>query len=274
MGKISDALERQKKEGTTKLERLSDMKPEMLVTEDKEVTYARQFCTLHQCSPKVLVLSEPDSAEAENFRILRGQLVYAKNRERPRTIMVTSTFPGEGKSFVACNLAVSFALGIDEYVLLIDCDLRRPNVHKILGAPNRKGLHEYLTGQNHFQDMIVRTEIEKLALLPAGKVPPNPAELLSSKAMEDFIREVKERYQDRYILIDAPPIHITAEARVLAQYVDAIVFVVMAERAPRKDVRKSIEVLGKEKVIGVVFNGYTQARKAYSKYYDKYYKKK
>ena len=206
MGKISDALERHKKEKTVKLEHLSNVKPERLVTEDTEVTYGREFCALHQCSPRVVVLSAPDSAEAENFRILRGRLLYARQPENPRTIMVTNTFPGEGKTFVACNLAVSLALGIDEYVLAVDCDLRRPSLHEVLGVPNRKGLHEYLTGKCRLEDMILRTEIEKLSILPAGMVPPNPSELLSSNAMESFIKEVKDRYEDTYILIDAPPL--------------------------------------------------------------------
>jgi exopolysaccharide/PEP-CTERM locus tyrosine autokinase len=274
MGKISDALERRKKERTVKLEHLSDVKPERLVTEDREVTSARDFCTLHQCSPRVVVLSAPDSGEAENFRILRGQILYARHPEKPRTIMVTSTFPGEGKSFVACNLTVSLALGIDDYVLVVDCDLRRPNLHEVLGAPNRKGLYEYLTGKAKFQDIIVRTDIEKLSILPAGNVPKNPAELLSSNATENFIRELRQRYEDRYVLLDSPPVQTTAEARILAEHVDGIIFVVMADKSPRKDVQRSIEILGKDKIIGVVFNGYTQARKAYSKYHDKYYKKK
>ena len=274
MGKISDALERHKKERTVKLDHLYRAKPERLAAEDREVTYAKQFCSLHRCSPRVVALSAPDSVEAENFRILRGQILYSRHPESPRTVMVTSTYPGEGKTFVACNLAVSLALGVDQYVLAIDCDLRRPSLHEVLGAPNTRGLCEFLKGKAGFEDMVVRTEIEKLSILPAGKVPSNPAELLSSNLMESFIKDIKDRYQDSYILIDAPPIHITAEARALAQYVDGIVFVVMAQRTPRREIQKSIEVLGREKILGVVFNGYSQARKNYHKYYDKYYKKR
>jgi Mrp family chromosome partitioning ATPase len=85
---------------------------------------------------------------------------------------------------------------------------------------------------------------------------------------------VKGRYQDRYIVIDSPPSHITAEAKFLAEYVDGIIFVVMAQKSPRKDVQKAIHILGRDKLLGVVLNGYTQARRSYYKYYDKYYKKK
>ena len=275
VGKISDAFDRHNKEKPTKkVESLPREKPRRLITEEPETTMARRLARRNFFSEKLVVLSAPDSAEAENFRILRGQLLYARDRERPRAIMVTSTFPGEGKTFVTGNLAVSLALSMDEYVLAIDCDLRRPTLHTICGYPNTEGLHEYLTGKRKLEDVIIRTKIKKFSLLPAGVAPRNPAELLASAAMEDFIKEVRDRYKDRYVVIDSPPAHITAETRVLAEYVDGIVFVVMAQRSPRREVQKSLEILGREKILGVVFNGYSQARKTYHKYYDRYYKKR
>ena len=92
--------------------------------------------------------------------------------------------------------------------------------------------------------------------------------------MEGFIKGVRDRYQDRFVVIDSPPTHITAETRVLAEYVDGIVFVVMAQRSPRREIHKSVEALGRDKILGVVFNGYSGAHKSYHKYYDKYYRKK
>jgi protein-tyrosine kinase len=275
MGKISDALDRHNKEKPTKkVESLPKEKPRRLITEEPETTMARSLGRRNLFSEKLVVLSAPDSAEAETFRILRGRILYAKDRERPRSIMVTSTFPGEGKTFVAGNLAVSLALSMDEYVLAMDCDLRRPSLHALCGFPNPDGLHEYLTGKRKLEDVITRTKIDKFSLLPAGRVPRNPEELLASAAMEGFIKEVRDHYQDRYVVIDSPPTHITAETRVLAEYVDGIVFVVMAHGSPRKEVQRSMEVLGRDKILGVVFNGYTQAHKTYHKYYNKYYKKK
>jgi len=92
--------------------------------------------------------------------------------------------------------------------------------------------------------------------------------------MLNFLDEVTNRYKDRFVVIDSPPSHITAETRSMAQRVDGILFVVMAQRTPRRDVQKAIESLGKEKILGIVFNGYDQVRKSYYKYYDRYYKKK
>lgn len=274
MSKISNALERHNKENCLKAERLSIPEPEHLINKGSESPLSRELIIQNGFSPKLLVLSAPKSLDAENFKILRGQILFPKDGERPRTIMVTSTFSGEGKTFVAANLAVSIALGIDEYVLLVDSDLRRPQLHEMLGYTNSEGLHEYLTRKKQLPDLIIRTKIDKLSMLTAGNVPPNPAELLSSAMMEGFLEEVKGRYEDRFIVIDSAPSQTTAEANVLAKYVDGIILVVMAQRSPRKAIQKAIHNLGKEKILGVVFNGYSQAYKTYHKYYKKYYEGK
>ena len=274
MGKISDALERRKKERSIKTEGPLKKRPEKLIIKRTEASRAKEFIQQREYGHKLVVASEPDSLDAENFKVLRAQILFVRDRERPRTIMVTSAFPGEGKTFVAANLAVSIALGIDEYVLLIDCDFRRSSLHEMLGYTNMEGMCEYLTGEKDLQDLIIRTKIDKLSMLTAGSVPPNPTELLSSNMMEGFVKEVKERYQDRFIIIDATPSQVTAETNVLARYVDGIVLVVMAQKSPRKAIQETVSNLGKEKILGVVFNGYTQADKSYHKYYKKYYKTK
>ena len=264
MGKIYAALERHKKEKSIKTESLPIGEPPL----------AHELLVQNGFSPKLLVLSAPESLETENFKTLRSQILFPSNGERPRTIMVTSAFPGEGKTFVSANLAVSLALGIDEYVLLVDCDLRSPNLHEMLGYSNTEGLHEYLTGRRNLPDLIIRTRIEKLSLLTAGSSPSNPAELLASTMMKEFLEEVRGRYQDRFIIIDANPTQVTAEANVLANYVDGIIVVVMAQKSPRETIQRSIEDLGKKNILGIVFNGYNKAHKSYHKYYKKYYKKK
>jgi exopolysaccharide/PEP-CTERM locus tyrosine autokinase len=275
MGKIADALERHKKEKSQKIEFLHDSKPARpmeTAKDDREIALAKEVCTLYECNPKVVVLSKPESADAESFKLLRAQILFARGRQRPRTIMVTSTFPGEGKTFVAANLAAGLALSIDESVLLIDCDLRRPRVHDMFGCPNTSGLHEYLIEGKRLDDLLIQSHIEKLSLLPAGKVPRNPTEILSSKAMRTFLEHIKQRYLDRFIIIDSSPSHITAEAKVLGEYVDGVILVIMAGKSPRKDVQKAIHNLGKDRILGVVFNGYGQDTKKYYKYYKKYYR--
>ena len=274
MGKIADALERHNKEKSRQIEFLADIKPQKSASENREISLARDYCTTHECSSKVLGLSAPESSDAENFRLLRAQVLFAGNRKRPRTIMVTSPFPGEGKTFVAVNLAVSIALGIDEQVLLVDCDLRRPQVHETLGYLNSEGLHDHLTRKKKWQELTIQTQIDKLSMLPAGKLPSNPTELLSSSAMRAFLEEVKKQSRDRFIVIDSPPSEGPAETNVLAKYVDAIILVVMAQKTPRDSIQKSIQALGKDKILGIVFNGFNPARKNYYKYYERYYKGK
>jgi len=274
MGKISNALERYKKEKSIKAERLPIAEPENLTKKGPRSTLARELIIQNGFSPKLVVLSAPESLEAENFKTLKAQILFPKNGKSPQTIMVTSAFPAEGKTFVSANLAVSLALGINEHVLLVDCDLRNPSLHKMVGYSNTEGLHEYLLGRGKLPDLLVRTKIEKLSLLTAGSSASNPTELVSSNRMKKFLEEVKGRYQDRFIIIDATPCNVTAEASVLAKYVEGIIFVVMAKKTSRETIQRNVETLGKRKIIGIVFNGYNKAFKNYRKYYNKYYKKK
>jgi protein-tyrosine kinase len=272
MGKISDALEKHKKATVVPLEELRVDTPLRLKTDDPEVSRARKISTEGKFSRSLITVTSPDSADAENFKLLRGQILFPRDREVPRSILVTSTLPGEGKTFVASNLAATIAMSVDEYVLLIDADMRRARIHRMFGFGNGRGLRDYLIGERKFDELIVKSGIQKLSILPAGRTPRNPAELVSSNVMARFLVEAKERYKDRFIIIDSPPTHITSEAKFLAQFVDAVIFVVMANKTPRKDAFRAIESLGRDKVFGIVFNGYNQARKSYHKYYDKYYK--
>jgi exopolysaccharide/PEP-CTERM locus tyrosine autokinase len=272
MGKIADALERHNKEKVVKIEGPYSKEPKLLLPEEPDTTRAREVYASHDANPKLVVLSRPDSADAETFKLLRGQILFARNRKRTRNLLVTSTFPGEGKSFVASNLAASLALSIDESVLLIDCDLRRPSVHKMFDCRRRDGLHECLVHDKKVDDLLIQSQIDKLSILPAGNSPPNPSELLSSELMRNFMEELHETYSDRFIVLDSAPSHITAEAKVLSEYVDGIIFVIRAHRSPRKEIHRAIDNLEKEKIIGLVFNGYSRAHKKYAMYYEKYYR--
>ena len=278
MGKIADALERHDKEKVVKLDDVKEAPPKRLIVEEPEVKLARQIASdlisEQRFSDSLIMLSSPDSADAETFKVLRGQILFPKDRKIPRSMLVTSTFPAEGKSYVAANLAATLALSIDEYVLLIDTDLRRPRLHRMFGYSKVQGLHEYLVGGCKLEELVLKSGLDKLSILPAGKPPRNPTELLSSSMMVKFLDEVKERYQDRFVIIDSPPSNVATEGKFLAQYVDGIIFVVMANKTPRKDIEKAIDNLGRDKILGIVFNGYEQVRKSYYRYYDRYYKGK
>lgn len=264
MGKISEALEKHKNEKIIKVENIFSSRKD--ATEEKD-SYSS---FLNNYDPKLLTYFEPNSVEAETFKLLSAQLLFPKNEQKKRLIMVTSTFPGEGKSFIASNLAVSIARGINEHVLLIDCDFRRPNLHKIMGCSNAEGLRDHLNGKKQLSDLMLKTTINKLTLLPAGKESTNPTELLASNKMRATLEEVKTRYSDRFIIVDAGPALATAEAEVLSNYVDTIIFVVMSGKTPREAIKKNIRRLGREKILGIFFNGYSESFKNYQKYYRGY----
>ena len=278
MGKIADALERHDKETVVRLDDVNEAPPKKLLVEEPEVKLARKMASDlipgKSFSDSVVMLSSPDSADAETFKVLRGQILFPRDRKVPRSMLVTSTFPAEGKTYVASNLATTLAMSIDEYVLAIDADLRRPRLHRMFGYSKVRGLHDYLVGNARLEELIIKSSIDKLSVLPAGKPPRNPTELLSSNMMVKFLEEVKERYQDRFVIIDSPPSSVTAESKFLAQHVDGIIYVVMANKTPRKDIEKALDNLGRDKILGIVFNGYEQVRKSYYRYYDRYYKSK
>jgi protein-tyrosine kinase len=218
-------------------------------------------------------LFRPDSFEAEQFKILRTNLLFPTSGQSPRSIMVTSAVPGEGKSFVAANLAVSIALHINRRVLLIDCDLRRPSIQRQFGFGDTPGLSDYLSRGVELPSLLLKTGVDHLTILPAGRPPSNPSELLSSERMSDLIEEVSGRYPDRLVIIDSPPPRLAAESGALARQVDGILLVVKYASTSRKMVTGLIDQLGPNKVLGAIVNNFEIMSPYYAKEYYGYYGK-
>ncbi len=217
----------------------------------------------------LVTLAAPRSLEAEQFRLLKNNILFPENGSPPRSIMVTSPSPEEGKSFVAANLAVSIAQSIDEHVLLMDCDLRKSTLHELFGLHVKYGLSDYLATGRTLSSVLKKTYIDKLTILPGGKIPHNPSELLSSEQMRRLMNEVKQRYSDRYIIIDTPPPYITSEGNALVRNVDGIILVVRNGKTRKKDVEDVIQIYGKEKILGVVYN-FAEKSPGYGYGYQKY----
>ncbi len=283
MGKIFTALEKSKQILPEPL-RVAEESPMVDVKLQSEEKFPGAFDVVEENSPRVNEVKQseemdspgnldeslithltPHSFEAEQFRILKTAILFPHKGIPPRTIMVTSTSPGEGKSFVASNIAISIAKSIDEYVLLMDCDLRLPSLHRRFGFSDIPGLSEYLKEKVSLGSILKKTAIDKLSLLPAGKPPVNPSELISSEQMRRLIHEVKNRYEDRYIIIDSPPPYLTAEANALARQVDGIVIVVKTGKTKRADVQNLIDTYGREKILGVVKN-FSEHKQGFKKY--------
>lgn len=216
----------------------------------------------------LVALTNPHSIEAEQFKILRTNILYPVSGQPPRSILITSAAPGEGKSFVAANLAVSIALNINRYVLLIDADMRRPDLHRRFGLGEVPGLSNYLMDGTALPSLLQKTQVDKLTLLPAGSSPANPSELISSERMAHLLSEVSSRYSDRLIVVDAPPLSMAAESGVLASQVEAILVVVRHGKTKREEVINLLSRVEEEKLLGCFLNGVDRSTSRYYGHYN------
>jgi exopolysaccharide/PEP-CTERM locus tyrosine autokinase len=256
MSKIHEALEkaeRERKKGL-KEEPSSNLLVEKETAEKSEIGFEPAGGERNLMDPKLISLFQLGSRGAEQFRKLRTHLLRFKLHEAPRTILITSATSGEGKSFVAANLAISFSHEIHTHALLVDCDLRNPTLSQWFGMKSGKGLSNYLAGEGDSSELFAKTPVEKLSLLCSGSIQDNPTELIGSRKMEGLIRELKSRYHDQYVIIDTTPLLATSEPEVLAKLVDGIIIVVRAGLTSRETVKQAIANLDKGKIIGFVLN--------------------
>lgn len=192
----------------------------------------------------------PRSLAADEFRVIKRPLLdnasgkSAAPVANGNLIMVTSAMPGEGKSFTAINLAMSMAMELDYRVLLVDADVAKPSLMKTLGLPPSPGLLDLLLDKRtDMADVMLRTNVEKLTLLPSGTPHPRATELLASDAMTSLVEEMGRRYPDRVIIFDSPPLLLTTESRVLATHMGQIVMVVQAEKTLQSQVRHALTTI-------------------------------
>lgn len=261
MGKIYEALERAKQSRTD----MPTMPPSAEGPSAPDIPVPDM--TPQGFSRELVVLDKPGSQASEMFRYLRSLVVRPTHGDPPRTILVTSALSGEGKTYVASNLAVAISQGLDEYVLLVDADLRAPRIHRVFGLEGPShGLSTHLDKQTPLEELLRKTPIPKLTILPGGNSTHRPAELLTSERMRRLIREVRDRYPDRFVIFDSTPLELTPETYVLANEVDTILFVVRRGVTPRRSVQAALEKIQRDKLLGIVFNGDDAVMKRYRKY--------
>ncbi|WP_297518501.1 CpsD/CapB family tyrosine-protein kinase [uncultured Clostridium sp.] len=215
-----------------------------------------------------IVEKEPKSVAAEAYKTLRTNIQYSAYHENLKTLLVTSSNPQEGKSITAGNLAISFAQD-GKKVVIIDCDLRRPTMHKKFNISNEAGLTELLLRRKEVTDCI-QVHSDNLDIITSGKIPPNPSELLGSDHMKKLLVELKERYD--YIIIDTPPVLAVSDAQVLAANTDGVVFVVKSSETKKEDIIQAKANLDKVNapIVGSVLNG-ADSKKGKYKYNYEYY---
>lgn len=212
-----------------------------------------------------IVEKEPKSIAAESYRTLRTNIQYSSFDKEYKVIMVTSSEPGEGKSTTAGNLALCLAQG-DKKVILIDCDLRKPSIHKKFKISNIVGLSDVIIGKEELVTAVHRYN-SNLMVLTSGKIPPNPSEMLSSKAMTTLIENLKEKFD--YIILDTPPVQAVTDSQILSTKADGTILVVRAEGTKKDSVQNALSLLKKvnANVIGTVLNGVDNSRNKYYYYY-------
>ncbi len=218
----------------------------------------------------LITISNPKSPVAEAYRTLRTNIQFSNVDGDLQTICVTSSGPGEGKSTTISNLAETFAQAGNKVVLL-DCDLRKPHIHKIFKLVNTKGVTTLLSGQGEIEDVTQITESE-LTVITSGPIPPNPSELLGSKRMKNLLDDLKKIYD--IILIDAPPVGLVTDAALLSAIVDGIILVVASGKTDidgAKRAKQLLENVG-ARILGVTMTMIPVSKKGYYGYqYYGYY---
>jgi tyrosine-protein kinase Etk/Wzc len=217
-----------------------------------------------------IVAKKPDSIPSEAFRALRTRIQFANpDKESLKTILITSSAPQEGKTTIAVNLGGSFAQA-NRNTLVVDCDLRKPRIHTVFNSNRFPGLIDYLFGKATLDEVTRKSESQNLSYITSGTIPPNPAEMLESNAMKEFLTTVREKYD--IILLDSPPVIAVTDSEILASLVDASILVVSADTTENELLEKSVELIKRDRssFIGTVLNNFSY-KSGYGSYYKYYY---
>lgn len=220
--------------------------------------------TINLAKLRQMGIITPDAEKsqiAEEFRLIKRPLIKNAFTQGPgaikngNLIMVTSALAGEGKSFCAINLAMSIATEMDHTVLLVDADVARPSLPGYLGLKAERGLLDVLLDDKlELADVLIKTNVEKLSILMAGRKNRHATELLASQSMSDLLKEIAERYSDRIVIFDSPPLLLTSEAHVLASQMGQIVLVVAAEKTPQQAVKEALRQIESCDVVNLIYN--------------------
>ncbi len=260
MSRIEEALEKAAQMRSGKRDVIHPAKsvsPASTAASTRYTLPEQETAPLH--SPMLVTATDPHSPIAEEYRKLKSMIVSLTRQDEFRnTLLVTSSLAGEGKSVTSLNLAISLAQEFDHTVLLVDADLRKPSLHQYFGLEPKIGLADCLRDGVDPGDVLIKTGIGKLTLLPAGRPVRNPVELMSSQRMADLLGEMKHRYPDRYIIIDSPPVLLFAETLALSYLVDGVIFLVREGLASVQNISDALTNIKGTPVLGMVYNNVSQ----------------
>lgn len=212
-----------------------------------------------------IVEKKPKSISAEAYRTLRTNIQYSSYDKKIKKILVTSSEPAEGKSTIIGNLAISLSQS-ENTVIILDCDLRKPTMHKKFKISNEFGLTELLVGKKELKD-VIQYRNKNLHIITSGKIPPNPAEMLASKSMKRLLEQLSNEYD--YVLMDTPPLNAVTDAQVLSTEADGTLIVIRSEKTKKESILTAKNLLQKvnANILGIVFNDVANSINKYYYYY-------
>jgi protein-tyrosine kinase len=234
MGKITNALKKAAEERLGRIDKISKIR-------ERDQLIVRKIGE-SRIDPNVVTYFDPKALISEQYKILRTNLLSLNKGKPPHVMVVTSSIHSEGKTVTSLNLAFSLAETVHKpKVLLVDADLRKGKVAKYLGVDQKVGLSEVLSGKNSVDDALFHIEQDNLSFIVGGETPENPAELLASERMKNFISDMRVKFD--YVLIDTPPIISVTDSGIVGSQVDGVLLVVQAGRTQRGIVRRAEELL-------------------------------
>ena len=239
--------------------------PGGIVTPESLLTGSRKTSWMPDPKTMLFFSGEEHTSGMEEFRTLRSRLYQAREKQPLSKLLVTSALPKEGKSFTSANLAQVIVRQHGRRALLIDADLRNPQLHNLLGAEPGPGLSEYLQSTADELSIIQRGPMENLFLIPAGRDNGNPAELVSNGRMKFLLSRLEPMFD--WIIIDSPPAVLVSDAALLANYCDGVLLVVRSNNTPVDAARRAVLEFRERNVVGVVLNGMAPGLAPYSQYY-------
>ena len=208
---------------------------------------------LEKIDERIVVFSNPDSLASEQYRVLYSRLLQLYGNDKKKIFAISSSIKGEGKTTTCLNLGAVIAKDFSKRVLIIEGDLKKPDLHTYLGSPIEKGLIELLLGKENFGDCIYSFHLDNLFLLPTVKREVNSAKLLSLPAMGEMLSQALKEFE--YIIIDCPPVLPLADMNIYSELLDGILFVIRAGKTPRDLVKKSMDCLPPGKILAIIMNG-------------------
>ena len=261
MSKIQKALEKARAEQAA---------PALTPGEPSGPAYVVRPVEGGQVDPHIVAYHHPHSHLTESFRRLKAMIRGLAGGDKLRTVTLTSAGKGEGKSTTALNLAVAMCQDFDTRVVIVDADLRRPRIHRLLGMTPRRGLSDVLGGEVLPEDVLITNSVPRLTILPGGRSSKSPAEMLASPRMRQLIEELKTRFD--FIIFDTPPVLTVADAIVLGPMTDGVILVIQAGKIRKRPIQRAVELLHNSRVLGFVLNRGDLVLSHYGyRYYDRGY---